>query len=1151
MTALLLALCAGYAYNQVVMTESSATKLQFRVSFSENSKLEQLAITRFVIAEHEPFIDYRITTIDSIVNESPSGLHKYSPVEIAEPIHTGNAKLYPIIIYPSYLNNTHKVYCESVEITVAIDPSSKELELPPSLVKAYAGLILNLRETGNMPPAGYLIIAPDGFLDELSPLVRWKEQKGWRVEVRPLSLTGSSATEIRNYIANAYNTWSPRPEYVLLVGDVGYIPAASSNPSLTDHPYTLITGDDFFSELLVGRLPAATELELNTMIAKIIGYETNPPTSNAAWFKRALMVGANQPGFMTTPLPTKRWVRDRLLDYGFNAVDTVFYPMPASGITNAINQGVIFVNYRSGEGDVDGWPWPNFRNDDVYALNNGGMLPIVTSITCYTGSFGYSTCFGEAWLRAGNPVTPKGAVGFFGSASPSTHSRWNNCLDYGVYWAFAKDKIAELGPALYRGKMEVYTNFPDDTTILSGSSFYFHSFNLLGDPSMSVWTDIPDTFQVAHTTSIPVGANFLSITVMNSGAQPVEDAMVSLHKSNEIKEIAFTDAAGYVDFNFSTSTQDTLFVTVTKTNYKPYRGYCTVNNSSVYVDYFSHTISDPGGNNNGQVNPGEPISLNVTLKNYGTSTTATGVSARLSTEDVNITMTDSVKSYPNINPGATATASPFTFNVASGIRNDHVLKFNLDISSAQGNWSGSVWITVKSPNVIYKWNQVMDGNGVLEPGETCDFMLCIENNGGLEASNVSGILRSANSGLIVSDSMGFFGNIAVGDTATNSSNYFTLAANSNLTPGTIVRFALIVTGNNGFVDTTGFRLTIGIVDSTEPLGPDDYGYFAYDNTDTDYPDAPTYSWVEIDPAHGGPGDTISLAADETKTVQLPFSFKFYGNWYNRVSISSDGYIAMDSTIVADMYNWHIPAAGGPPLLIAPFWDDLDPTATDSSGNVCYWHDAAGHRFVVEHSRIQHIHDPTTPTPSELQTFEVILYDPQYYSTETGDGEILFQYLNITNDDGWHNYATVGIEDFDHTTGIEYTYANVYPSAAAPLTNGRAIKFTTNPPDSFTGISEFSTRTNHGNMLSISPNPSSKLVDIRYQITDNRQAILRVYDVAGRVVQDLSSQLSVIGHPSSVKWNRTDTWSRRVPAGIYFIVLQDHRYNISRKVILVD
>ncbi|MGD8979496.1 MAG: C25 family cysteine peptidase, partial [candidate division WOR-3 bacterium] len=855
----------------------------------------------------------------------------------------------------------------------------------------------------------------------------------------------------------------------------------------------------------------------------------------------------------TTPLPTKRWIRERLLEHGFNTVDTVFFPMPPSQISTSINQGVIFVNYRSGEGDPDGWPWPDFRNDDVNALSNGWMLPIVTSITCFTGHFGYSTCFGEAWLRAGNPVTPRGAVGFFGSASPSTHSRWNNCLDHGVYWAFANENISDLGPALYRGKMEVYTNFPGDTSISSGSSFYFHTFNLLGDPSLSVWTDVPDTFQVTHNSSMSAGGNFLSVTVTNAASQPVDGAMVSLYKDGEVKEVAFTDLSGYVDFNFATSTQDTLFVTVTKQNHKPYQGFCIVNNSAVYVDHDSHTISDPGGNNNGEVNPGETIQLGVTLKNYGNSTTATSVSARISTSDPLITVTDSLKSFGSISPGATASAAPFVFDVSTNARHNNILKFDLTVTSNQGTWAGTIWITVKDANLSYQWNQVLDANGILEPSETSDFVISIENIGGLVGNNIWGTLGSHNDGVTVTDSIGYFADIPIGDSATNSSNHFTLSANSQLTPGTIVRFSMILTGDNGLVDTIGFRLTVGIVDSSEPFGPDDYGYFAYDDTDVGYDEKPDYNWIEVDPNHGGPGDSLILDNDETITMSLPFSFKYYGNWYNDVSISSNGYIAMGTTSLADIYNWAIPAAGGPPLLIAPFWDDLDPVYTDSSGNVSYWHDATNHRFIIEYSRIQHVHDPVNPTPGELQTFEVILYDPQHYTTQTGDGEILFQYMDITNDDVWHNYATVGIEDYGHTTGLEYTFANSYPDAAAPLANSRAIKFTTDPPDTFTGITEFKNRVTTDSWLEISPNPFFQITDIRYGIIDENPGNmeLKIFDVSGRLVRDFSDRLSVSGHPSSVRWDGRDDVGKRAPEGIYFVRLQGPYLNLAEKVILVE
>jgi len=1155
MTALFLAICLAFSQDGVTITESSDRQLTAQVNFSQINKRENVPFTRFIISEQKPTFSYQVTSIDSVTAEPTQGAQILNPVNIDEPILIGSSKLYPVIIHPAYFNGENYIHIQSIEITTYFAPDSRALELPSSLAQVFDNLVLNYTRIGNLEPAGYLIIAPDAFIDELAPLTNWKEKKGWHVEVRPLSQTGSSAIEIRNYIANAYNTWSPRPEYVLLVGDVNYIPAASSTPSLTDHPYTLITGDDFFSEVLIGRLPAATELELNTMVAKIVGYETDPYMSNTAWFQRSLMVGANVPvGLMTTPLPTKRWVRERLLEYGFNTVDTVFFPMPASDISSSINQGVVFVNYRSGDGDPDGWPYPNFRNDDVNALNNGWMLPIVTSITCFTGHFGYNTCFGEAWLRAGNPLVPKGAVGFFGSASPSTHSRWNNCLDFGIYWAFVRENISDLGPALYRGKMEVYASSPGDTSISSGSSFYFHSFNLLGDPSLSVWTGVPDTFIVTHNTTVPVGTNGQSVQVNNSASQPVEGAMVSLFKQNEVKEIQFTDVSGHADFNFTTATQDTLFVTVTKHNFRPYQRFCLVNNSPAYVGYYSHNINDPGGNNNGEVNPGETIELSVTLKNYGNSAAATNVSARLSTSDPLITVTDSIKSYGSINPGATASAAPFFFNVSTHAKNGHVLKFNLNITSSQGNWTSSVWITVKAPDFKYRRNQIQDGNGILEPGETRDMTLTIKNIGGLAASNVSGILGSFCDGVVVTDSLGYFGSVAIGDSSTNSSDRFTLSAATSIATGRRINLVLKLSGDNGFADTLGFHITVGVVDSNEPLGPDDHGYYAYDDTDNDYPERPTYNWIEVDPAHGGSGDTLGLADDETKTIALPFNFKFYGNWYNQISICSNGYITMGSTWIADMYNWHIPGAGGPPLVIAPFWDNLDPNATDSSGNVCYWHDAASHRFVVEYSRVQHLHNPPEMTiPAKLQTFEVILYDPQHYPTETGDGEMIFQYADITNDDSWHNYATVGIENYDHTIGIEYTYADFYPDAAAPLANNRAIKFTTDPPDTFHGVSELKNGLVTKCWLNISPNPFTGITDIRYQISDtgHQKPGLKVYDVGGRLIRDLSDRLSPIGHPSSVKWDGTDYIGKRVPEGVYFVRLQNTHFNVTKKVILIE
>jgi hypothetical protein len=877
--------------------------------------------------------------------------------------------------------------------------------------------------------------------------------------------------------------------------------------------------------------------------------------TDPSWFDRALVVAANYPiNIMTTPIPTKRLIRERLLAYGYNEVDTVYYP-PVSGsaeISAAINQGVTFVNYRGGDADPDGWIHPNFHNTEVTGLSNGEKLPIVTSIVCLNGNFGYATCFGEAWLRAGNTVNPRGAVAFFGASAATTSSRWNNCLDMGIYKGITQEQIPSLAPAMYRGKLEVFMNFPLDTTWSSGTSFYFHTYNILGDPSLQMWTTLPDTFVVTHDGTLPAGSSTLSIQVRNASMQPVENALVSLYKEGEVKEVTYTDAAGNASCTFRTASSDTLFVTVTKKDFKPYCGQCLIISSSVYVGYDTHTIDDTGGNNNGEINPGEPIDLGITLRNYGTSTTATNVNAVLRANDPYITITDSSQAYGSIAPGNTATSAPFHFTIASNIPHAYQVRFSLAISSSQGSWDGGVTLQAFAPECSLLRFEIVDGNSVLEPGETSPLTITLQNNGGLTGQNAIADLRSHNPAVTVVDANGSFGSIAIDDSATNTSNMFSVSAASGVSPGhPIIMSAIISYSNCTKSDTCFFTLFIGEVVTSTPTGPDDYGYYAYDNTDTGYDECPVYSWIEIDPDFGGPGDSLYLENDETKTLPLPFSFGYYGTAYDRVSLCSNGYIAMDSTWVADMYNWHIGAAGGPPLLIAPFWDDLDPNVTDSSGHVCYWYDASNHRYLIEYSRMQHIHDPTNPTPAELQTFQIILLDPQYYPTVTGDGEIVFQYSDITNDDIWHNHATVGIENYAHDVGLEYSYANVYPNSAAPLANNRAIKFTTDPPDTFPGVNEYGPPPCTDYHLKVHPNPFRKEVHIAYSVGPNgSNTSINIYDISGRRVKSFSLPSEYRLVPAVLSWNGTDHNGTSLPQGVYFIHLHTGTYHIHEKVILL-
>ncbi|MCJ7578773.1 MAG: C25 family cysteine peptidase [candidate division Zixibacteria bacterium] len=106
-----------------------------------------------------------------------------------------------------------------------------------------------------------------------------------------------------------------------------------------------------------------------------------------------------------------------------------------------------------------------------------------------------------------------------------------------------------------------------------------------------------------------------------------------------------------------------------------------------WIAYYSHKVSDSTGNNNGVANPGEPISMSITVKNVGLST-AHNVSATLKSSDSFVTITDSVKYFGNIDPLDTATSQgSYSFEVHPSCPDSHVVQFTLQVNG------DSVWIT--------------------------------------------------------------------------------------------------------------------------------------------------------------------------------------------------------------------------------------------------------------------------------------------------------------------------------------------------------------------------------------------------------------------------------------------------------------------------
>ncbi len=429
------------------------------------------------------------------------------------------------------------------------------------------------------------------------------------------------------------------------------------------------------------------------------------------------------------------------------------------------------------------------------------------------------------------------------------------------------------------------------------------------------------------------------------------------------------------------------------------------------------------------------------------------------------------------------------------------------------------------------WN-----NGILDPSETADLVVTIMNEGGADAENVNATLISASSGITVVDNTGSFGTVGIGNTASNTTDPFSVFASQNIPFGTPVDFSVILQ-SGVYMDTLDFSIVVG------QSVPTDTGYYYSYYSGGPHAEAPVFDWIAIDSTQtANPGVSLDLDRNETVIVDLPFTFQYYGVDYDRISICSNGWISMDSAGTYDFSNTGIPNGDGPPGMIAGIWDYLDPAAAGQPGDIYYYHDAANNRFIVEYYMIEHY-----PSGGYHETFEIILHDPAHYTTPTGDGEIIVQYLSELQ---LATSATIGIENFSETVGVEYNYNNSYDSLAVPITNSFAIRYTTFSPTP--GVQEYGkldVTPSQTRLAVIHPNPFMRRTSISYQLATRGLVSLKVYDAAGRLVAPLAEGSMDPGF-YNVSWDGRDDQGRRVPAGVYFIRFNADNHQSVQKTVLL-
>ena len=1005
--------------------------------------------------------------INNISNFDESISFPENHLVISDPMVFRGINVKQIIFYPlGYDEQTNEFYFyEDVELVIEEYQTNQtrnytEVKISKLFESFYKDFIINYESSNreeNYQKPSILYICGGSSLDNsyVQDLIDWRHKLGYVVNVVSVGdIPGSGSSSIKNYIQNAYQEWDNPPELVGLIGDTSgsyaidyFVDSWSGYNGAGDFPYSQLDGSDLLPEVFVGRISVNSASDLNNVINKTLAYEkaTYINQVGSDWYERAALCGDPSSSGQSTII-TNQYIENIMKAYDFEDVNTNYGNGSYSNwMENQLENGSLYMNYRGYIG-VSG-----FTSSNINAANNGYKTPFATFLTCGTGDFNY-TSLSEEFFRAGSVNNPKGAVAAVGTATSGTHTMFNNIVGMGIYDGIFSKNLKTAGAVVGNGRLSLLYTYPDNPD--NKVSIFSYWNNLIGDPALALWTDTPKFIQAEFQENISYGTNFIDVHIQDDMGSPIENALVTLLKGDdEIFVTELSDAYGNVTLEFDYESLGNVYITITKQNCIPIEGSFNIVNENVNVNIVHENIQliDTIGNGDGIANPGETLELVIPLINHGNSI-AYNVSADLSSENELVSILNGQIEYGNINPNNISNGQlNYSIELDEQIISSDILTFKINISNGISNWESIVNLDFLA-GMLEVNNVDLVGDFEISPGEQSEIAISLENTGDIVLNDVEiNLLHSGYALDIISD-IGYFGDIYPGQiVSSNEQSELVILVDQNTINGSILNINAHIQSSNGYNENIIFNINVGHPGVHDPLGPDEHGYYIYDSSDLDYNLAPIYDWIEIDQDEGGNGDLLNLSdggdgngiSNSTITLDLPFTFKFYGIDYNQVSVSTNGWISFGETTIKSFRNYPIPGAGGPSPMVAVFWDDLKTT----SNAEIYKYNGDDH-FIIEWSNM------ITNNNNSVETFQVILYD-QSYLTPTGDNEIKIQYKEFNNTStgsygGWGTpihgaYSTVGLENHLGTEGLQYTFNNEYPPAAMMLSDQSALFITTRNP----------------------------------------------------------------------------------------------------------
>ncbi|MEO6305693.1 MAG: C25 family cysteine peptidase, partial [Bacteroidia bacterium] len=431
-----------------------------------------------------------------------------------------------------------------------------------------------INEFGDM-----LIIYHPAFLTNIQPLADWKNQKGIKTELVSSATSGTTYAQVQTYIQNYYAS-HPNLLYVLLVGDHEQVNAynagiTGSETKWSDSYYGLLSGNDHYPEIMIGRFSSAVAAEITTMVNRTLEYEKNPMAGT--WYTKGIGIGSNQ-GYGIGDEGEADWQHMRKIGnklvansytYFHEFYDSSHAGNDAAGdpnaamVSNAVNGGSSIFLY-CGHGAQNVCVTSNYSSSNISVSTNNGMYPFSVQVACNNGTFIGGTCLSEAFLRAKNSAGPTGAIA---SAGSSILMAWAEPMDTEdeigdiISNQYVNNKKYTLGGLFYNGQMHMLDNYSTPT-----GEELMETWVLFGDPSCMFRCLSPTNITANHDPCIISCATSFSLT-SSFGV----NTYASVSQNNQIVGTALiTSGNTNVVFTQTYTTSQNLLLTITEYNKLPY-----------------------------------------------------------------------------------------------------------------------------------------------------------------------------------------------------------------------------------------------------------------------------------------------------------------------------------------------------------------------------------------------------------------------------------------------------------------------------------------------------------------------------------------------------------------------------------------------------